>query len=70
MQAHNDRQADDRQQAGALDEETMEYVVLVDTGSDWPDVVFVGSWEDAVAFDRRISAEQHSTSVQAVVTLD
>jgi hypothetical protein len=48
---------------------TLQYVVLIDTGCDWPDVVFVGSWEDAVAFDRGIS-DEHATSVQAVVTLD
>jgi hypothetical protein len=48
----------------------MQYVVLIDTGCDWPDVVFVGSWDDAVAFNRSVSVEHHATSVQAVVTLD
>ena len=45
------------------------YVVLVDTKTDWPDCVFVGSWEDASQFDKSISHDYH-TSVQAVVTMN
>lgn len=51
------------------------YVVLVNAGTDWPDVVFIGTWEEATAFNDNLdedlvgpNGDPVSTSVQAIVT--
>jgi hypothetical protein len=56
------------QQGGIMNRQ---FAVLVEVGADWPDVVFVGSWEDANAFDYELRRDHgYSTTVTAVVTLD
>lgn len=47
------------------------YAVLVDVGSEWPEVVFVGSnFERATELVRELDDRDVSTSTQAVVTVD
>lgn len=48
----------------------MKYVLLVDVGCDWPDVVRIGSHEECTIVADELAERGVTTSVQAVVTVD
>jgi hypothetical protein len=56
--------------AGSFAPQERQYAVLVNVGTEWPDVVFVGSWEDAVELDRSLDDTDAHTEITAVVAPD